>query len=169
MFRFIHPTQARAQKDQSCSQPVDWTFAQRELLDKQDIDMRQEMEQRSAQERSVDHRACVRWECLTAVSTFRLQELEEQHCKEKQEANTLLEQQRLVHKRQRQERAKCGRQRHERQRNGRQRHGRQRHERQTRETKTQEVDTEDKDTRDKDMRGSQCRHRHERQKHGRQT
>lgn len=73
--------------------------------------MRQEMEQRSAQERSVDHRACVRWECLTAVSTFRLQELEEQHCKEKQEASTLLEQQRLVHKRQRQERAKCGRQR----------------------------------------------------------
>ncbi|XP_016349225.1 kinesin-like protein KIF1A [Sinocyclocheilus anshuiensis] len=47
-----------------------WAFAQRELLEKQGIDMKQEMDQR-------------------------LQELEDQYRKEREEANNLLEQQRL--------------------------------------------------------------------------
>lgn len=34
---------------------------------------------------------------LSAVSVFRLQELEDQYRKEREEANNLLEQQRLVH------------------------------------------------------------------------
>ncbi|XP_055077150.1 kinesin-like protein KIF1A [Periophthalmus magnuspinnatus] len=75
VFRFNHPVQARAERERTpCaetpSEPVDWAFAQRELLDKQGIDMKQEMEQR-------------------------LQELEEQYRKEREEANNLLEQQRL--------------------------------------------------------------------------
>ncbi|KFV06688.1 Kinesin-like KIF1A, partial [Pterocles gutturalis] len=52
------------------AEPVDWAFAQRELLEKQGIDMKQEMEQR-------------------------LQELEDQYRREREEANYLLEQQRL--------------------------------------------------------------------------
>ncbi|KAM8887663.1 kinesin-like protein KIF1A isoform 22-T22 [Synchiropus picturatus] len=75
VFRFNHPVQARAERERTpCaetpSEPVDWAFAQRELLDKQGIDMKQEMEQR-------------------------LQELEDQYRKEREEANNLLEQQRL--------------------------------------------------------------------------
>ncbi|XP_060886560.1 kinesin-like protein KIF1A isoform X14 [Labrus mixtus] len=75
VFRFNHPVQARAERERTpCaetpSEPVDWAFAQRELLDKQGIDMKQEMEQR-------------------------LQELEEQYRKEREETNNLLEQQRL--------------------------------------------------------------------------
>ncbi|XP_038138291.1 kinesin-like protein KIF1A isoform X7 [Cyprinodon tularosa] len=75
VFRFNHPEQARAERERTpCAEtpaePVDWAFAQRELLDKQGIDMKQEMEQR-------------------------LQELEEQYRKEREEANNLLEQQRL--------------------------------------------------------------------------
>uniref|UniRef100_A0A8C6TQ55 plus-end-directed kinesin ATPase n=1 Tax=Neogobius melanostomus TaxID=47308 RepID=A0A8C6TQ55_9GOBI len=76
VFRFNHPVQARAERERTpCaetpSEPVDWAFAQRELLDKQGIDMKLEMEQR-------------------------LQELEDQYRKEREEANNLLEQQRLV-------------------------------------------------------------------------
>ncbi|XP_034736291.1 kinesin-like protein KIF1A isoform X22 [Etheostoma cragini] len=75
VFRFNHPVQARAERERTpCAEtpaePVDWAFAQRELLDKQGIDMKQEMEQR-------------------------LQELEDQYRKEREEANNLLEQQRL--------------------------------------------------------------------------
>ncbi|XP_063747738.1 kinesin-like protein KIF1A isoform X10 [Eleginops maclovinus] len=75
VFRFNHPEQARAEREKTpCAEtpaePVDWAFAQRELLDKQGIDMKQEMEQR-------------------------LQELEDQYRKEREEANNLLEQQRL--------------------------------------------------------------------------
>ncbi|XP_068563971.1 kinesin-like protein KIF1A isoform X4 [Cebidichthys violaceus] len=75
VFRFTHPVQARAERERTpCAEtpaePVDWAFAQRELLDKQGIDMKQEMEQR-------------------------LQELEDQYRKEREEANNLLEQQRL--------------------------------------------------------------------------
>ncbi|XP_034529316.1 kinesin-like protein KIF1A [Notolabrus celidotus] len=75
VFRFNHPVQARAERERTpCaetpSEPVDWAFAQRELLDKQGIDMKQEMESR-------------------------LQELEDQYRKEREEANNLLEQQRL--------------------------------------------------------------------------
>lgn len=51
MFRFNHPEQARAEREKTPSaetpvEPVDWTFAQRELLEKQGIDMKQEMEKR---------------------------------------------------------------------------------------------------------------------------
>ncbi|XP_037626212.1 kinesin-like protein KIF1A isoform X7 [Sebastes umbrosus] len=75
VFRFNHPEQARAEREKTpCAEtpaePVDWAFAQRELLDKQGIDMKQEMEQR-------------------------LQELEDQYRKEREEANNLLEKQRL--------------------------------------------------------------------------
>ncbi|KAM6920967.1 kinesin-like protein KIF1A isoform 4-T4 [Xenentodon cancila] len=75
VFRFNHPEQARAERERTpCAEtpaePVDWAFAQRELLEKQGIDMKQEMEQR-------------------------LQELEDQYRREREEANNLLEQQRL--------------------------------------------------------------------------
>ncbi|XP_029002307.1 kinesin-like protein KIF1A isoform X24 [Betta splendens] len=75
VFRFNHPVQARAEREKTpCAEtpaePVDWAFAQRELLEKQGIDMKQEMDQR-------------------------LQELEDQYRKEREEANNLLEQQRL--------------------------------------------------------------------------
>lgn len=51
VFRFNHPEQARQERERTpCSEtpmePVDWAFAQRELLDKQGIDMKQEMDQR---------------------------------------------------------------------------------------------------------------------------
>lgn len=51
VFRFNHPEQARAEREKTPSaetpvEPVDWTFAQRELLEKQGIDMKQEMEKR---------------------------------------------------------------------------------------------------------------------------
>ncbi|XP_042628277.1 kinesin-like protein KIF1A isoform X12 [Cyprinus carpio] len=75
VFRFNDPEQARQERERTpCAdtpvEPVDWAFAQRELLEKQGIDMKQEMEQR-------------------------LQELEEQYRKEREEASNLLEQQRL--------------------------------------------------------------------------
>uniref|UniRef100_A0A8D3EBS0 plus-end-directed kinesin ATPase n=1 Tax=Scophthalmus maximus TaxID=52904 RepID=A0A8D3EBS0_SCOMX len=81
VFRFNHPEQARAERERTpCAEtpaePVDWAFAQRELLDKQGIDMKQEMEQR-------------------------LHELEDQYRKEREEANNLLEQQRLWTERER--------------------------------------------------------------------
>uniref|UniRef100_A0AAR2M306 plus-end-directed kinesin ATPase n=1 Tax=Pygocentrus nattereri TaxID=42514 RepID=A0AAR2M306_PYGNA len=52
VFRFNHPEQARAEREKTPSaetpvEPVDWTFAQRELLEKQGIDMKQEMEKSS--------------------------------------------------------------------------------------------------------------------------
>ncbi|XP_010003445.1 PREDICTED: kinesin-like protein KIF1B isoform X1 [Chaetura pelagica] len=76
VFRFNHPEQARAEREktpsaETPSEPVDWTFAQRELLEKQGIDMKQEMEKR-------------------------LQEMEILYKKEKEEADLLLEQQRLL-------------------------------------------------------------------------
>uniref|UniRef100_A0AAY4ER97 Kinesin motor domain-containing protein n=1 Tax=Denticeps clupeoides TaxID=299321 RepID=A0AAY4ER97_9TELE len=76
VFRFNHPEQARQERERTpCAEtpaePVDWAFAQRELLEKQGIDMKQEMDQR-------------------------LQELEDQYRREREEANNLLEQQRLV-------------------------------------------------------------------------
>uniref|UniRef100_A0A8C8YMN9 plus-end-directed kinesin ATPase n=1 Tax=Prolemur simus TaxID=1328070 RepID=A0A8C8YMN9_PROSS len=50
VFRFNHPEQARQERERTpCAEtpaePVDWAFAQRELLEKQGIDMKQEMEQ----------------------------------------------------------------------------------------------------------------------------
>ncbi|XP_063799921.1 kinesin-like protein KIF1B isoform X15 [Pseudophryne corroboree] len=79
VFRFNHPEQARAEREktpsaETPSEPVDWTFAQRELLEKQGIDMKQEMEKR-------------------------LQEMEILYKKEKEEADLLLEQQRLDYER----------------------------------------------------------------------
>ncbi|KAJ8258891.1 hypothetical protein COCON_G00179030 [Conger conger] len=75
VFRFNHPEQARAEREktpsaETPSEPVDWTFAQRELLEKQGIDMKHEMEKR-------------------------LTEMEILYKKEKEEADQLLEQQRL--------------------------------------------------------------------------
>ncbi|XP_069545105.1 kinesin-like protein KIF1B isoform X4 [Brachyistius frenatus] len=77
VFRFNHPEQARAEREKTPSaetpvEPVDWTFAQRELLEKQGIDMKHEMEKR-------------------------LTEMEILYKKEKEEADQLLEQQRLVY------------------------------------------------------------------------
>uniref|UniRef100_A0A6Q2XB01 plus-end-directed kinesin ATPase n=1 Tax=Esox lucius TaxID=8010 RepID=A0A6Q2XB01_ESOLU len=75
VFRFNDPEQARQDRERTpCAEtpvePVDWAFAQRELLEKQGIDMKQEME-------------------------ARLQELEDQYRREREEASNLLEQQRL--------------------------------------------------------------------------
>lgn len=54
VFRFQHPAQVRSRSEASGSsaggsqqnQPVDWTFAQMELLEKQGIDLKLEMEQK---------------------------------------------------------------------------------------------------------------------------
>ncbi|XP_042333242.1 kinesin-like protein KIF1C [Sceloporus undulatus] len=75
VFRFNHPEQARLERERSTplesqAEPVDWNFAQRELLEKQGIDIKLEMEKR-------------------------LQDLETQYRREKEEADLLLEQQRL--------------------------------------------------------------------------
>ncbi|XP_054851077.1 kinesin-like protein KIF1C [Eublepharis macularius] len=75
VFRFNHPEQARMERErnlplESQPEPADWTFAQRELLEKQGIDIKLEMEKR-------------------------LQDLENQYRREKEEADLLLEQQRL--------------------------------------------------------------------------
>uniref|UniRef100_A0A8C1LK15 Kinesin motor domain-containing protein n=1 Tax=Cyprinus carpio TaxID=7962 RepID=A0A8C1LK15_CYPCA len=78
VFRFNHPEQARLERERNATQeqqgePVDWSYAQKELLEKQGIDIKQEMEKR-------------------------LQDLENQYRKEKEEADQILEQQRLVRK-----------------------------------------------------------------------
>ncbi|XP_063786803.1 kinesin-like protein KIF1C [Pseudophryne corroboree] len=76
VFRFNHPEQARLERERSTAaaenqaEPVDWNFAQRELLEKQGIDIKLEMEKR-------------------------LQDLEFQYKREKEEADLTLEQQRL--------------------------------------------------------------------------
>ncbi|XP_041635040.1 kinesin-like protein KIF1C isoform X2 [Cheilinus undulatus] len=75
VFRFNHPEQARLERERSAtaeqqSEPEDWNYAQRELLEKQGIDIKLEMEKR-------------------------LQDMEIQYRKEKEEADLLLEQHRL--------------------------------------------------------------------------
>ncbi|XP_029943287.1 kinesin-like protein KIF1C [Salarias fasciatus] len=75
VFRFNHPEQARLQRERSATaeqqgEPEDWNYAQRELLEKQGIDIKLEMERR-------------------------LQDVESQYRKEKEEADLLLEQHRL--------------------------------------------------------------------------
>ncbi|KAM9111725.1 LOW QUALITY PROTEIN: kinesin-like protein KIF1C [Pangshura tecta] len=74
VFRFNHPEQTRLERERSAPpappEPVDWVFAQRELLEEQGIDIKLEMEKR-------------------------LQDLENQYRRE-EEADLLLEQQRLV-------------------------------------------------------------------------
>uniref|UniRef100_A0A3Q1ELB7 Kinesin family member 1C n=1 Tax=Acanthochromis polyacanthus TaxID=80966 RepID=A0A3Q1ELB7_9TELE len=75
VFRFNHPEQARLERERSVTadqqgEPEDWNYAQRELLEKQGIDIKLEMEKR-------------------------LQDMETQYRKEKEEADLLLEQHRL--------------------------------------------------------------------------
>uniref|UniRef100_A0A7N8XV84 Kinesin family member 1C n=1 Tax=Mastacembelus armatus TaxID=205130 RepID=A0A7N8XV84_9TELE len=76
VFRFNHPEQARLERErilpaEQQGEPEDWNYAQRELLEKQGIDIKLEMEKR-------------------------LQDMETQYRKEKEEADQLLEQHRLV-------------------------------------------------------------------------
>uniref|UniRef100_A0A3Q3S0E2 Kinesin family member 1C n=1 Tax=Mastacembelus armatus TaxID=205130 RepID=A0A3Q3S0E2_9TELE len=75
VFRFNHPEQARLERErilpaEQQGEPEDWNYAQRELLEKQGIDIKLEMEKR-------------------------LQDMETQYRKEKEEADQLLEQHRL--------------------------------------------------------------------------
>ncbi|XP_024916366.1 kinesin-like protein KIF1C isoform X2 [Cynoglossus semilaevis] len=75
VFRFNHPEQARLERERSApveqqEEPEDWNYAQKELLEKQGIDIKLEMEKR-------------------------LQDMETQYRKEKEEADLLLEQHRL--------------------------------------------------------------------------
>uniref|UniRef100_A0A3Q2Q685 Kinesin family member 1C n=1 Tax=Fundulus heteroclitus TaxID=8078 RepID=A0A3Q2Q685_FUNHE len=75
VFRFNHPEQARLERERSATaeqqgEPEDWNYAQKELLEKQGIDIKLEMEKR-------------------------LQDVEIQYRKEKEEADLLLEQHRL--------------------------------------------------------------------------
>ncbi|KAK7129517.1 hypothetical protein R3I94_017664 [Phoxinus phoxinus] len=73
VFRFNHPEQARVERERSLDQqgePADWNYAQRELLEEQGIDIKLEMQRR-------------------------LQDVETQYRREKEEADLLLEQQRL--------------------------------------------------------------------------
>lgn len=53
VFRFNHPEQARLEREQGVppppgppAEPVDWNFAQKELLEQQGIDIKLEMEKR---------------------------------------------------------------------------------------------------------------------------
>jgi kinesin family protein 1 len=53
VFRFNHPEQARLERERGVppppgppSEPVDWNFAQKELLEQQGIDIKLEMEKR---------------------------------------------------------------------------------------------------------------------------
>lgn len=105
VFRFNHPEQARAEREKTPSaetpmEPVDWTFAQRELLEKQGIDMKQEMEKRLA---DVSFSLFVLFVfspvffiSMDFTDLYRLTEMEILYKKEKEEADQLLEQQRLV-------------------------------------------------------------------------
>ncbi|PAA73416.1 hypothetical protein BOX15_Mlig024839g1 [Macrostomum lignano] len=70
VFRFTNPQQAREQKaDTQSNDPVDWQYAMAELLEKQGVDLRMEME-------------------------VRLMQLEEQYKREKEEADREFEKQR---------------------------------------------------------------------------
>lgn len=126
VFRFNHPEQARLERERGVppppgppSEPVDWNFAQKELLEQQGIDIKLEMEKRCVG-RVIRPQALLaipprppapsifllldaplRWlQNLTALPPLppksRLQDLENQYRKEKEEADLLLEQQRLV-------------------------------------------------------------------------
>lgn len=79
VFRFNHPEQARESRERkspaetpNTGESVDWTFAQLELLEKQGIDLKMEMDKR-------------------------LLAMEEQYRKEKEEADQLFEQQRKTY------------------------------------------------------------------------
>lgn len=121
VFRFNHPEQARLERERGVppppgppSEPVDWNFAQKELLEQQGIDIKLEMEKRyegrvscpaaltvsQAPAPIARHPTEVAPEPHTALPpslrNSRLQDLENQYRKEKEEADLLLEQQRLV-------------------------------------------------------------------------
>lgn len=72
VFRFTHPDVVRERREKgSPAETVDWNFAQIELLEKQGVDLKAEMEKR-------------------------LMTLEEQYRKEKETADQLFEEQRKV-------------------------------------------------------------------------
>lgn len=73
VFRFTHPDEAREMREKNATpaEKVDWNFAQIELLEKQGVDLKAEMEKR-------------------------LLTLEEQYRKEKETADQLFEEQRKV-------------------------------------------------------------------------
>lgn len=127
VFRFNHPEQARLERERGVppppgppSEPVDWNFAQKELLEQQGIDIKLEMEKRYEERCSPPGPSWpslpgppvtstlllsdipLRWLqnptqlFLPSLSDPRLQDLENQYRKEKEEADLLLEQQRLV-------------------------------------------------------------------------
>lgn len=127
VFRFNHPEQARLERERGVppppgppSEPVDWNFAQKELLEQQGIDIKLEMEKRyeervlipwgpldhPSQPTSQQHFPVARDPIAVALEPHtalfpslpnpRLQDLENQYRKEKEEADLLLEQQRLV-------------------------------------------------------------------------
>ena len=123
VFRFNHPEQARLERERGVppppgppSEPVDWNFAQKELLEQQGIDIKLEMEKRCeervlcalgpsrlslpSQPPVVGRPTEVPPKSHTALPPSlpnpRLQDLENQYRKEKEEADLLLEQQRLV-------------------------------------------------------------------------
>lgn len=127
VFRFNHPEQARLERERGVppppgppSEPVDWNFAQKELLEQQGIDIKLEMEKRCEEGvlqapgpsrliRPPTHSillldthwsGCKISQSLPLSSHSRLQDLENQYRKEKEEADLLLEQQRLVRSRQ---------------------------------------------------------------------
>lgn len=61
VFRFNHPEQARLERERGVppppgppSEPVDWNFAQKELLEQQGIDIKLEMEKRCGEECCLD-------------------------------------------------------------------------------------------------------------------
>uniref|UniRef100_A0A8C7M4S1 plus-end-directed kinesin ATPase n=2 Tax=Oncorhynchus TaxID=8016 RepID=A0A8C7M4S1_ONCKI len=87
VFRFNHPEQARAEKEEKEKEtptaetpvePVDWTFAQRELLEKQGIDMKQEMEKRYVYESKLQELQKQVETCSLAVETPDEEEDEEE-------------------------------------------------------------------------------------------
>lgn len=62
VFRFNHPEQARLERERGVppppgppSEPVDWNFAQKELLEQQGIDIKLEMEKRCEGDTHVPH------------------------------------------------------------------------------------------------------------------
>uniref|UniRef100_A0A8C1FK87 plus-end-directed kinesin ATPase n=1 Tax=Cyprinus carpio carpio TaxID=630221 RepID=A0A8C1FK87_CYPCA len=83
VFRFNHPEQARAEREKTPTaetpvEPVDWTFAQRELLEKQGIDMKQEMEKRFTECLSCYDCVVSLHQTFSKVYESKLQELQKQ-------------------------------------------------------------------------------------------
>lgn len=107
VFRFTHPEQARRERERGPpappEPPPDWNLAQRELLEQQGIDMHLEMEKRWGHPGGTLGMLFfggVGWGphpvSPVHVPPCRLQDLENQYRREKEEADQLLEQQRMV-------------------------------------------------------------------------